>query len=164
LLSRALVSFAIAPELAEPGKLCPQKDVIVEKFRQLLAKLEAQGRARNATDQAAFGKQNDMQQAWLDAQSACDSAEQRRKDAIAAKEYALKDFDEFSAALQSTVRRRDREAKEFQVEKDSINAEMLVIRELIRLIEEFESDNLGSSSREAVLQQFNQKVVPPATA
>ena len=58
-----------AQKLAGSGQLCEKKDFILEKFDQLLTKLQGDDHMLNFTDAATEKAYDDAMQAWLDTES-----------------------------------------------------------------------------------------------
>merc|ERR1712216_1049511 len=61
---------ALTMQLQEESNLCAKKDVIFEKFNELLKKLGHENKERNATDQALWEAKQAALHSWLDGESA----------------------------------------------------------------------------------------------
>ena len=61
---------ALTSKLQEESTLCAKKDIIFEKFHELLKKLGHENKERNATDQALWEAKQAALHSWLDGESA----------------------------------------------------------------------------------------------
>jgi hypothetical protein len=157
MLASALVSIQVAPELAETGKLCPKKDIIILKFNQLLERLVSRVAAHNASDLAAYEEQQKAVQDWLDVESTYRSASEKAAKAKEGASFAEAQYEQWNAALTATKERQEKEIKDNIAVKAGNDAERELIKELLGLIDELQSED-SSTDKQAVLQQFRQKV------
>jgi len=157
MLASALVSIQVAPELAETGKLCPKKDIIILKFNQLLERLVSRVAAHNASDLAAYEEQQKAVQDWLDVESTYRSASEKAAKAKEGASFAEAQYEQWNAALTATKERQEKEIKDNIAVKAGNDAERELIKELLGLIDELQSED-SSTDKQAVLQQFRQKL------
>ena len=158
MLASSLISIKVAPELAEISKLCPQRDFIIGKFNQLLARLTAHSIARNATDQAAYATQAAAIQEWLDVESVYRSTLDRAAKAREGASFAQGEYENWSAMLTATKKRQDKEFKDYEAEKTEYADERALILELLTLTDILQTEDT-SLNNQAVLKQFHQKVI-----
>jgi hypothetical protein len=160
MLAGALISIKVAPELAEMGKLCPQEDIIIAKFNKLLARLNSNSAARNASDLAAFAKQEKAIQDWLDIESEYRLASGKAAKSKEGAEYAQGQYEKWNAMLTASKARQDALTKENVAKQADIDEERALIKELLGLIDVLQtSEVMHSNNQAAVLKQFNQKVI-----
>jgi hypothetical protein len=157
MLASALVSIQVAPELAETGKLCPQKEVIIAKFNQLLERLIAKNAALNASDVGAYEAQEQAVQKWLEIESTYRTASDTAAKAKEGASYAEEQYEKWQAALTATKQRQEKELHDNLAVKADNDAERALILELLRLIDELQSE-ASSVDHQAILKQFRQKV------
>jgi hypothetical protein len=159
MLASALISVQVAPELAETGKLCPQQDLIITKFNQLLARLNSNIVARNASDQTSFAKQEKAIQDWLDIESEYRLAAGKAATSKEGAAYAQGQYEKWNALLTASKKRQGEEIKDAIPKKAEIDTERALIKELLALISTLQNSEVARSNNQAILQQFNQKVV-----
>ncbi len=152
------MSVTIAPELAQMGKLCPQEEVIMTKFNQLLAKLRSNYEARNASDQAALATEEKAIQDWLNVESEYRLASGKAEKSKEGTGYAQGQYEKWNALLIATKEREAQEAKDHAPKQAEIDEERALIKELLALIEELYSSEVMKTNGQAILKQFNQKV------
>jgi hypothetical protein len=157
MLASALISIKVAPELAETRKLCPKKDIVIDKFNQLLARLTAQSAASNATDLAAFHEQEAAIQKWLEIEAGYRTAADKAAKAKDGAAFAQGQFEKWKIALAATKERQEKAIKAHISEKAEIESERALIMELLDLIDKLQTQDT-SINHQAVLQQFRQKV------
>lgn len=89
-------------QLADAGKLCPKKDIIIEKLDALLAKLRAQGVSLNESDIEAFRLKEEALGQWLDAESEYRLQTEKAKEATEGSDYAREQYEKLQEAVKTT--------------------------------------------------------------
>jgi hypothetical protein len=159
MLASALISIKVAPELAEMGKLCPQQDVIITKFNQLLARLHSNSAARNASDLAAFAREEKAIQDWLNIESEYRLASGKAAKSKEGAAYAQGQYEKWNALLTASKARQEQETKDDVPKQTDIDSERALIKELLGLIGTLQNSEVTKANSQAILQQFNQKVI-----
>eukprot|EP00286_Rhodomonas_abbreviata_P003398 CAMPEP_0181347222 /NCGR_PEP_ID=MMETSP1101-20121128/33765_1 /TAXON_ID=46948 /ORGANISM="Rhodomonas abbreviata, Strain Caron Lab Isolate" /LENGTH=444 /DNA_ID=CAMNT_0023459425 /DNA_START=10 /DNA_END=1344 /DNA_ORIENTATION=+ len=120
--------------LADNSLLCKKKDIIIEKFDELLKKLGGEELAANIT----MGKVSDAFKAamgsWLDSESTYRLTIEKSKEATEGASFARSEYEKWNSAwkdakkaLETSKKRHDKERADLTVEKE-------LIKEIMRLI------------------------------
>jgi hypothetical protein len=161
MLSSATVTLAITPELADSSVICAKKDMILEKFNQLVTKLQAESAARNATDDSAYDEQQKALQAWLDAEALYRLTTEKSAEAEEGAKYARAQYEKWAATVKATEERSAQQAKSFASERLAIATERDLVTEVMKLIGVLQSQPTSESKSvgsQAVLKELNEKV------
>jgi len=136
-------------QLADAGKLCPKKDIIIEKLDALLAKLRAQGVNLNESDIEAFRLKEEALGQWLDAESEYRLQTEKASEATEGSNYARTQYEKLEEAVKTTQARVDTMEKNFAIEGESNSAERQLIQEVMRLLGIMEDQPLDEKSKAA---------------
>eukprot|EP00960_Hanusia_phi_P073601 768050-Hanusia_phi.AAC.4 len=145
----AMVPKNIETALQESGKLCEKKDIIFNKFNQLLAKLVKESQTRNQTDQAAYEAQAAATEAWLDAESEYRLEMEKKKEAEDGAAYARSQYEKWAETVKRTQERLTTMQTNYAKEMADINSQRSLIQEILRLLGVLGSDPLDSATAAA---------------
>jgi len=143
------MSGSIKSVLADSGKLCAKKDIIIAKFDALYNRLKAQSASLNASDAGALEKKNDALTKWLDGESAYRLAQEKVVTATEGAKFAREQYEKYAATVKDTKARVGKMAATYPGEKAGLLAERGLVVEVMRLLGIMDSVPLSDESAAA---------------
>uniref|UniRef100_A0A7S0H891 Uncharacterized protein n=1 Tax=Hanusia phi TaxID=3032 RepID=A0A7S0H891_9CRYP len=143
------------------SKVCEKKDEIIGKLSSLLEKLTADAIARNLTDAKSFEEKKESLQAWLEEESSFRLEAEKAKEAEQGASYARVQYEKWKASYQDAKQRVEQLEKSYPKELASIAAERALIKEIIVLLDTFESqptDQAKQTGKSNTLMQIKAKL------
>lgn len=140
---------ALTMQLQEESNLCAKKDVIFEKFNELLKKLGHENKERNATDQALWEAKQAALHSWLDGESAYRLEIEKKAEAEKGATFAREAYEKWKAATLDTKERLDAMEKRYPKEKADIEAEKEIIKTIMRYLGIMDDQAVDEKSAEA---------------
>ena len=140
---------ALTMQLQEESNLCAKKDVIFEKFNELLKKLGHENKERNATDQALWEAKQAALHSWLDGESAYRLEIEKKAEAEKGATFAREAYEKWKAATLDTKERLDAMEKRYPKEKADIEAEKEIIKTIMRYLGIMDDQAVDAKSAEA---------------
>jgi hypothetical protein len=125
---------ALTSKLQEESTLCAKKDIIFEKFHELLKKLGHENKERNATDQALWEAKQAALHSWLDGESAYRLEIEKKAEAEKGATFAREAYEKWKAATLDTKKRLDAMEERYPKEKADIEAEKEIIKTIMRYL------------------------------
>eukprot|EP00282_Hemiselmis_andersenii_P032024 CAMPEP_0169459582 /NCGR_PEP_ID=MMETSP1042-20121227/18029_1 /TAXON_ID=464988 /ORGANISM="Hemiselmis andersenii, Strain CCMP1180" /LENGTH=436 /DNA_ID=CAMNT_0009572013 /DNA_START=14 /DNA_END=1324 /DNA_ORIENTATION=+ len=143
------MSGGIKSVLADSGKLCAKKDIIMAKFDALYNRLKAQSVSLNASDASALEKKNDALAKWLDGESAYRLAQEKVITANEGAKFAREQYEKYAATVKDTKARVTKMEASYPGEKADLMAERGLIVEVMRLLGIMDAVPLSDESKAA---------------
>mmetsp|Transcript_49235 Transcript_49235/g.98749 ORF Transcript_49235/g.98749 Transcript_49235/m.98749 type:complete len:394 (+) Transcript_49235:1-1182(+) len=145
----AAIPSNIETVLEDSGKLCAKKDIIFQKFNELLTKLGHEQEVRNTTDKKLHDAKQAALKAWLDGESAYRLQKEKVKEARQGARYAREMYEKWSATVKGTQERVDKMKAQYGKELADIKLERDLIHEILRLLGIMEAQPLDDASKKA---------------
>jgi hypothetical protein len=142
-------SPAITSSLQEESQLCAKKEIIFEKFNELLKKLGHENVERNASDQAAYEAKEAALEAWLDGESAYRLEVEKAKEAKEGATFARAQYEKWKATTLDTQDRLDKMNEKYPKEKANIEAERELIKTIMRYLGILDDQPVDEASAKA---------------
>lgn len=140
---------ALTSKLQEESTLCAKKDIIFEKFHELLKKLGHENKERNATDQALWEAKQAALHSWLDGESAYRLEIEKKAEAEKGATFAREAYEKWKAATLDTKKRLDAMEERYPKEKADIEAEKEIIKTIMRYLGIMDDQAVDAKSAEA---------------
>lgn len=121
--------------LAEDNSLlCQKKDIIIEKFDQLLKKLGGEELAANITMGKVTEEWKKAMEAWMDSESTYRLTVEKAKEATEGASFARSEYEKWSTAWKTATKELELMKKQHGEERTSLALERELIKEIMRLI------------------------------
>jgi len=142
-------SPAVTTSLQDESQLCAKKEIIFEKFNELLKKLGHENIARNSSDQAAYEAKEAALEAWLDGESAYRLEIEKAKEAKSGATFARSEYEKWKATTLDTQDRLDKMNEKYPKEKANIAAERELIKTIMRYLGILDDQPVDEASAKA---------------
>jgi hypothetical protein len=120
--------------LAEDSLLCKKKDIIIEKFDQLLKKLGGEELAANITMGRVSDEFKHAMATWLDAESQYRLTIEKEKEAKEGSTFARNSYEKWSTAYKKAKESLEAILKQHTKERANLLEERELIKEIMRMI------------------------------
>jgi len=142
-------SPAVLSSLQEESQLCAKKQIIFDKFNELLAKLGHENVERNASEQAAYEAKQAALEAWLDGESAYRLEVEKAKEAKQGAVFARSQYEKWKATTLDTQDRLDAMNAKYPKQRADIAAERELIKTIMRLLGILDDQPVDEASAKA---------------
>jgi len=124
----------IGMALADNSLLCKKKDIIIEKFDQLLKKLGGEELAANITMGKVTKEWKAALSTWMDAESTYRLTIEKAKEATEGASFARSEYEKWLTANKQAVKALAAIKTRHEEEKKDLDLERELIKEIMRLI------------------------------